>query len=353
MLGGVWIGSQQYQLGNRRCFLLFIWGIASLWFGFNTLRAASSLLRNPESAVFELFPDASYFQSHSAYISLSNQTKIEDKLSVSLSFSDFGQQSILIVFSKGNVPLGIIHVRSEIGPTGVIELAWAMDLDFKLTGMKIQRSRGTQVVFLYKPEFQTNLIGKNADQLLELLLLDYSSLNPNLISVPEKVAHLAHKAILCAAKSLLITQETFGEDLLRHRLVNTLFSHFPSTERVQEIHSESSPFTPQDFKSLVSLPSPSFRGLRGFDDQGKYLGVVVFGRWAQHPNLPEVWWTLDSDLIVQDMKFLPKDLPPTDLAFWEPLKGKPLNQYKTLLPNPPFQAHELLEPIVRKLESEP
>ena len=114
---------------------------------------------------------------------------------------------------KETLPVGLVHVRSEKGKWGLVEIAWALDLDLNIQGFHFQRCRDKRKASLEEQTFTSQIIGKGLPALRLMLSEDALSLNTNRISVPKGSEALALTVLRSAMKTITVTDIVWSEDL--------------------------------------------------------------------------------------------------------------------------------------------
>jgi hypothetical protein len=98
-------------------------------------------LRDPTSQIFAMYPEASDYRSLVRSIDSSVRSEVQERVGFDLSAREVGRHTLYVALRETR-PLGLVHVRSELSDWGLIEVAWALDLDLRIQDFRIQRCRG-------------------------------------------------------------------------------------------------------------------------------------------------------------------------------------------------------------------
>ena len=97
-------------------------------------------LRQPHRAQQELFPTSTSQQAFMNQVTSEHRAIIQRNLNFSIHQNELGLHTLYALFD-GKKHLGFIHVRSEKGEWGLIEIAWALYPDLRVKGFIFQRCR--------------------------------------------------------------------------------------------------------------------------------------------------------------------------------------------------------------------
>jgi len=179
----------------------------------NSLADAFCSLRDPVSQINTLYPN------HESYISfvkkISHQTRkiVQENLpNNDLHFGELGQHTLYVVTKKQQA-IGYVHVRSEQSDWGLVEIVWAIDVNFKIVDFTFQRCRSPEKAELIKAEFKQAIIGRDFELLKLYLAKDGISANHTLLSQINTDSNLVNVVLRCALKTLLLTQVVWHDEL--------------------------------------------------------------------------------------------------------------------------------------------
>ncbi|MEO2167224.1 MAG: hypothetical protein ABGY42_03720 [bacterium] len=121
-------------------------------------------LRDPSTAVAELFPESTSYRTIVRVLGEEARLEMRQRFALDLRANELGQHSVYAVFAEDE-PLGIVHVRSEKGRWGLVEIAWALDLDLQIVDLRIQRGHDDAAAQLLEGDFVDRLRGRNLKNL--------------------------------------------------------------------------------------------------------------------------------------------------------------------------------------------
>ena len=116
-------------------------------------------LRDPVSQIYELFPQATSYKSVVRTVDEQARRTLKTKLPFDIHFNEFGRHTLYVAL-KGSRPVGLVHVRSEKGRWGLIEVAWALDFNLTILDFRFQRCRSASRKTIEAEAFRSQLIGK-------------------------------------------------------------------------------------------------------------------------------------------------------------------------------------------------
>lgn len=170
-------------------------------------------LRDPVAQIKQLYPQKTNQLSIVKEVDDSTRAKVQMELpNNDLHFNELGKHTLYVAMN-GKEPLGYVHVRSEQSMWGLVEIVWAIDKDLKITNFAFQRCRSPKKFIINESNFKNMIIGKNYEQLKELLSNDGLTANKLLLDKAPNAHELANVVLKCALKTLLITTILWGEEL--------------------------------------------------------------------------------------------------------------------------------------------
>lgn len=170
-------------------------------------------LRDPVAQIAQLYPQKT--NQLSIVKMVDDNTRIQVQLALpnnDLHFSELGQHTLYIAM-LGQEALGYVHVRSEQSDWGLVEIVWAIDKNLRISNFVFQRCRSPQKKIAEESYFKTLFIGKNYQELKELLSEDGVTAKKKLLEKVHNAPELANVVLRCALKSLLLTKILWGEEL--------------------------------------------------------------------------------------------------------------------------------------------
>ncbi len=122
--------------------------------------------RNPERTMMRIFPNARDYTTITRKISSEDLSAIEARAGELLQGQRKSFQYYALTDKSGN-PLGHIFASSQKGEYGAIEFVFGMDMEKKILGLYIQRSRERERSFKDKA-FLNQFIGKGPKEIAEM-----------------------------------------------------------------------------------------------------------------------------------------------------------------------------------------
>ena len=259
-------------------------------------------LRDPNRSIFELFPKATGFTS-SVRNMIRSREMLNKKLPYKLHFNELGRHTLYIAL-EGSVPIGIVHVRPAAHEWGLVEVAWALDLDLNVLGFKIQRCRSRHRRQIESDAFRKQLLGCGKGDFESLLRDSGYGVNLERISVPKDATDLVAAVLRSGLSSLVITEAVWPKLLGERRLQHRAAIAFGKKARVTLL---GMPYIPRVMKHLESLdPTRQKSGsifqrhralaARAVDPKAasKRLGYVLRTVCAIDKKNLELWWVVDA-----------------------------------------------------------
>lgn len=204
--------------------ILFISLILILLSG-NVNAIAYCSLRDPVAQIAQLYPQKTNQLSIVKIVDDTIRSQVQFALpSNDLHFSELGQHTLYIAM-LGKESLGYVHVRSEQSDWGLVEIVWAIDKDLRIRDFVFQRCRSPKKKIAEKGGFKDIFIGKNYQELKELLSDDGVTAKESVLTIAQSAPELANVVLRCALKTLLLTDILWGEELKLLQLVKTTHSN--------------------------------------------------------------------------------------------------------------------------------
>jgi hypothetical protein len=167
-------------------------------------------LRDPAHQIFEMFPEATSYRSIVRVVDESARERVATLLPFTLHQRELGQHTLYMSLA-GDKPMGIVHVRTEPGPWGLVEIAWALDLRLRVVDFRFQRCRGDGCRELQSEATKSRLRGLGFDQLRALLSDDTAELKDPALA--PGYASLATTLVRSALKTIAVTQIVWGTEI--------------------------------------------------------------------------------------------------------------------------------------------
>ena len=105
-----------------------------------------------------------------------------------------------------------MHVRSEKSQWGLVEVAWALNLDLSIHDFNFQRARNPSRRFIETQEFKSQLSGRNFSAMKTLMMQPFAE-HAQPLFTDKDALQLASVVIQSGLKTLLITEQAWKSDL--------------------------------------------------------------------------------------------------------------------------------------------
>ena len=193
--------------------------VSSFTFGFFPKIHAQAFcaLRDPVTAIKHLHPDLSAYRSIVRTVADGTRKMVARRLPFSLHHRELGEHTLYVLMNK-EIPENIVHVRSEKGRWGLVELVWSFDLNLRVTGFQFQRCRDRSRKRFETDAVRSQLLGKDFTELRAMLTREGKSLNPGRFAVPKDAEDLAVTVLRSALKTIAVTEIVWAADLDALRL---------------------------------------------------------------------------------------------------------------------------------------
>lgn len=171
-------------------------------------------LRDPHTAIAELFPEATTHRSMVRRLGRGEQVELQQRFSEDLPNYEFGEHTVYAVF-RGPEPLGVVHVRSEKGTWGLLEVAWALDLDLRVQAFRLQRGHEPGAADLMAGEFPDRMKGMGLDDLSREKTLGQESFL--LAGLPKEQKRFGATLVQAAPRAIAATRVGWASELAQLR----------------------------------------------------------------------------------------------------------------------------------------
>lgn len=259
-------------------------------------------LRDPVQQVYQLFPEATSYRSIVRSVDENSRNLTAQELPFTLHFNELGRHTLYVAL-RGDIPLGVVHVRSEAGRWGLVEIAWALSLDLDIVGFRFQRCRDTSHKIIQSDAIASTFKGLDFESLRAMLNEDGDDLSaaaqPLLAGQPEAVHRLMTTTLRSAMKTVIVTKLVWEKDLGQIRLIEAGLTAFPNATSVEFIHDPyASHGMDAELHGQVGASSGIDRNgviaLLIRDEHGSVLGMKCQTPWSAGDARARVWWTLDA-----------------------------------------------------------
>lgn len=177
-----------------------------------SVNAAFCSLRDPISAIQILYEKDAQVRSIVVTVTEKNRSAVKDLLPFTIHQSEVGKHTLYVVY-KNDEHKGFLQARSELAKWGLVEIAWAMNIDRSIKGFYYQRCRSPQCNEPITKNINDVLQGKNFSQLKALLSESGEALSLEGIESFKHAPSLALLTLRSALKTLAITDISWKEEL--------------------------------------------------------------------------------------------------------------------------------------------
>ena len=167
-------------------------------------------LRDPHTAIGELFPEATTHRSMVRNLGSGEKVELLERFSTDLSSAEFGEHTVYAVFRDGE-PLGVVHVRSEKGTWGLLEIAWALDLELRVRAFRLQRGYEPGATELLAGAFPGRIEGLGLAELSREKALGVDS--QLLVDLPGEQRSLGATLLQAAPRAIAATRVGWASEL--------------------------------------------------------------------------------------------------------------------------------------------
>jgi hypothetical protein len=260
-------------------------------------------LRDPVRVLYEVYPEADKHRSLIRTITTADRFEIAQALPFTLLYDELGRHTLYITVRAGR-PLGLLHVRSERGRYGLTEIAWALDLDARITGGLLQRCRDPELRAALGGQLLRRLSGADVADVLSLLAEEHWTAEERVL-------------LRSAAKTAAVTQIVWNRDLLPVRALARANMAWPDAEPVVLEH----PVVRATLLADTALEPASVQAWAAQAKDGTRLGFLVRSWVRFDGQRVEVWWQIDPDGRMASVHML-EDVDPSIQAAFAEVVGK-------------------------------
>ncbi len=174
--------------------------------------AAFCSLRDPVSAIQALYTEDYQFRTVVSDVTEGDREQLKQLLPFTIHQSEVSKHTLYVLY-KDDQPQGFLQARSEWAKWGLVELAWAINLDRSLKGFYFQRCRSPQCNETVLASINQTLGGKSFTQLRRLLSDDGTSLSQQGVAAFPIAQNLALLTLHSALKTLAITDISWKKEI--------------------------------------------------------------------------------------------------------------------------------------------
>lgn len=247
--------------------------MAVLVFGSPAFGQAYCAMRDPVTGIFEAFPEATSYRSITKTVTPDHRAAIAAELPFTLHFNELGRHTVYLAF-KDRAPLGMVHVRSERGRYGLVEIGWVLGLDERVQHVYFQRCRDPR-----------------ADAAIDVLApnvrgASFEDLHWQLQGVTVDEERMVLRSGL---KTLSVTWTAWRDALLPYQAWTVAEANIDGVDTVERRGLDLEVFAGSD--ALDVDGAAAFAVLGG---DGSVLGAVVRLDWRVDDQQLDLWWVIDA-----------------------------------------------------------
>ena len=263
-------------------------------------------LRDPVTTIYDMYPEAETYRSIVRTIDEDVRVAVNKRVGFDLHFNELGRHTLYVPATDGR-PLGLIHVRSEKGAWGLVEIAWSFDSSMRVREFRFQRCRSKHRRDVEGDAFTGVIAGKSFAELRALLDDDAETLRTKIAGLPEDAAELAVTVIRSSLKTIAVTESAWASDIASFKMLDHAFSAFPDGRSVQMT---TAPFTPDALQAIArqldhdpssNIDRDTAIALRVLNAQGDIVGYAYRTHWTSMGHDAVLWWNIGSDLTVTNV----------------------------------------------------
>ena len=287
------------NIHHSSAWVLLVAALASVMPTQASMGQAYCALRDPVRVLYEAYPDADGHRSIIRTVTVEDRAAIAQVLPFTIHFDELGRHTLYVTVQEG-LPLGVLHVRSERGRYGLVEIAWSLNLDGQITGASFQRCRDSKLRAALNDQLLAKLSGTDVPMLLRLLDEDGWS-------------EEARMLIRSAAKTATVTFIVWEKDLLPTRAEAKAAIFWSELNPVLTLRSHNQ----LSLSSNSGLENKSIRVWETTSAAGTHLGTLVRSIWKLDGHKAELWWKMDRGGRIIDVEILDGDDHSISNAFRE------------------------------------
>ncbi|MBL6757815.1 MAG: hypothetical protein ISQ11_15575 [Planctomycetes bacterium] len=240
-------------------------------------------LRDPNRQIYRLFPKATSYRSIVRTVDKDARREVGARLPFNLHFNELGRHTLYVPM-RGDEALGLVHVRSEAGRWGLVEVAWGLDLDLRVINYEFQRCRDRQRDALETEGVRRRLTGADFGALRAMLSEEGDELAPGRLPVEPAAVDLALTVLRNGLKTIAATEAAWMDDLTALRadaLARELMPGAKTLKRVTPLHDKQclDLLNSRVGEQGTGIQRGSTSGWQVLDREGKRLGSVITTAW--------------------------------------------------------------------------
>ena len=270
----------------------------------NASAVAYCALRDPVAAIHELFPESTSFKSIVGTVGPGIRNALREELPFDFHFNEFGRHTLYTVYDNGK-PIGFAHARSELGTWGLDEFVWRLDLDLRIRGLYIQRTRDPVAHLIDTQEFLQQINGLGLEGLVAMLRPD-GDLRAGALIIDASATRMARSAIHSAIKTIVVTRQAWTQDLEGMRALATARQNLPNAKAVREIDGLYTPAMLDLLRQKYQISEPALDreaavAYEILDAAGEEIGIFFNARIPLPHESSEFRWVIGTDGIARSI----------------------------------------------------
>ena len=286
-------------------------------------------LRDPVSGIQTLFPQATHYRSIVKTIGESVRRQVRAALPPNtLHFGELGRHTLYVPV-RDTTPLGFVHVRSEESEWGLVEIAWALDLDLRIVDFRFQRCRCTNKDVIESDAFKQQFIGKNFAELKAMLDASGNQADRAKLRVADEAVDIANVVLRCGLKTLLVTELAWSDDIKSIAYTTKAQRLFNNTANIAVVRN---PYTDDLTAELAEELGAASVGIdrshatvvKAYDVSNRLVGLMFDAPTRVNDTSVNVTWSISPDRRLVDVAYSGAAPNKRDRAMFERLVGKPL-----------------------------
>lgn len=255
-------------------------------------------LRDPNKQIYTLFDEANSYRSIVRTIDEGSRADIAERLPFTLHFSELGRHTIYVAMRDGEA-LGIVHVRSEIGKWGLVEVAWALDVNLRVVDFGFQRCRDGSKSAFEAPQMRARFIGAGFDELRAMIDRSGTELVPEALPLPAEAQSLGLALVRNGLKMMAATESAWGADvrlLKAQEIARRLTPGALVTSVTRRLYGPGvvAVLDREVGQGGTSLDRDRAHAFDLTTEEGEVAGQLLTAPWKQGPLGVRLWWVLDS-----------------------------------------------------------
>ena len=288
-------------------------------------------LRDPIHSIRELFPESSGHMSSVKAITEAAREEIGRQLPFTLHFNELGKHTLYIVQANG-VPSGFVHVRSELGPWGLMEIAWALNPDLSVRNFAFQRCRAPACNETLKNKIIEVVTGASGNSIRSYITSKGDALSETVAGNFENDTDLVLAVFRSALKTIAVTGITWKDEVAAVATKRLTSEHWHPADPIRVV--------PTDIKKNAFEALHRLNGGAVFDDAGKLQlsqvyyrdepsGWIVTSPWRQGYSSGTAYWLFSETGHVRGVRSVPPWPNSEVRSAYEALRGRQLTDQES------------------------